>query len=316
MIENDGSYYRYEGREPLEDRSELRFSDMVEGGTDLFVHRHLSGGDYSGNDGGVAFSNLRVWQRDFIDSIGVLWWNVVGDYGSFAIAVRANLDDIAADETVSESVRDAARSMMEALDGLDSYPLLDESDESNLKEELIEGQFPDMVRDDDFQRRFLEPVYNLIGADPPEVEADPSTPTTNMLFAFYNGFSDLFGVYPTVEGSGRNLSVVFYQDQWLKGWDAALGWLASLFEPESMPLRTLHAKLIEAMVSGEPWKLVEYSRPLHTTVSIGYTLSRWSTEKLAVLEDRIEEVGPARATELLMNGQLLKLMDGGFSEVG
>jgi hypothetical protein len=313
VIENEGSFYRYEGREPLEDRSELRFSDLVAGGTDLLIHQHLSGGDYSGNDGGSAFSNLRVWQRDFIDTLGILWWNVVGDFGSFGIAVRANLDEISEDDSVAESVRDAARSMMEALDGLDNYPLLDESDESNLQQELIDGQFPDMVRDDDFERRFLEPVYELIGADAPE-EGSELDPTMDALFAFYSGFSDLFSIYPTVEGSGRNLSVVFYQDQWLKGWGAALRWLGSLFEPESLAMRTLHAKLIEALTSDETYKFVQYGRPLHTTVSVGHTLSRWSAEKVAVLEDRIEEVGPARATELLMSGQLLNLMDGGFSE--
>lgn len=86
--------------------------------------QYLGGSDYSG--GTVTRSNFDVWRERFADVQGELWWELYGGHGTYAVVVPINLD---------EQTDEVAMEMIEVLEGLGDYPLIDEEAHSELEME-------------------------------------------------------------------------------------------------------------------------------------------------------------------------------------
>lgn len=91
-------------------------------------------------------SNYRVWKESFADTEGKTWWDV--GYGE--ILVRIDI---------------APKDQKEAMDSLESYPILDESDESNLLMEIQDENWNDYgLKDtrDELLSRADESIYESV----------------------------------------------------------------------------------------------------------------------------------------------------------
>ena len=89
----------------------------------------LSGGDYS-NSSEVQVSNHRSFLKEFKNVEGV--YDVWGGFGSFAVAIRAD-------------VAESNEQIKETLDGLENYPVIDEDDMSELRNEWEQLAVQDMI---------------------------------------------------------------------------------------------------------------------------------------------------------------------------
>jgi hypothetical protein len=151
----------------------------------------LSGSDYSG--GTVTRSNHDVWRERFNEYRGKLWWNLHGGHGTYAIAVPVDLDDLAEnDRGAPEETVEAAREMIEVLEGLANYPLIDEDAHSELENENENEAWTDYG-----EREFAEA---LEAADPrfEQIASDPDN-----VGALWRALSETTNTYVThEEGSG------------------------------------------------------------------------------------------------------------------
>ena len=98
--------------------------------------QYLAHGDYLG--GSVERSNFKSWVEDHEWFEGKAWARIFGGYGYQAIIVRKALYDAFENKALREKLTDCEPTwmfMIEALDGLDSYPLLDEDHLSNMEME-------------------------------------------------------------------------------------------------------------------------------------------------------------------------------------
>ena len=142
----------------LADTSAISFGDTSESaklparvddckrGELVALPRYMSGGDYSGS------TLERANYLEFVESFPVEYVKKMsGDYGSFGIAL--DVSAMLADETES------AESILEALEALEDYPLLNDEVLSNLEMELSEEGWKDWARDD--FRRELEKLHNV-----------------------------------------------------------------------------------------------------------------------------------------------------------
>lgn len=98
--------------------------------TDFLTPELLSGSDYC-SSGSVEVSNHRVFLEQFKDSPNV--YDVYGGYGTFAVAIR--LDSIT-DE------------MVEVLNALEDYPVLDDDDHSKVEMESENDSWESCYRSD------------------------------------------------------------------------------------------------------------------------------------------------------------------------
>jgi len=89
----------------------------------------LSGGDYC-NSSEVNISNHRTFLKEFGKVAGV--HDLYGGYGTFAVAIRADIAEL----------NDAIK---ETLDGLENYPVIDDEDISNLRNDWEQEAVKDMV---------------------------------------------------------------------------------------------------------------------------------------------------------------------------
>lgn len=149
---SDGNYYwnKYktdvEGDESISLNYEWEHTNKPRPGEmTVFVHNYLSASDYSSNDGGVVASNIRAFKEAAdSDYLGTLYWNLYGGHGGMGIAVLADvLDTDSALYVANEDQKmiDAANTIREMIDSLDSYPILDEDDHSNAEMEIEQEQF-------------------------------------------------------------------------------------------------------------------------------------------------------------------------------
>jgi hypothetical protein len=96
-----------------------------------YVPSELSGSDYSG--GPVEAANFKVFLESHKDQLGVSMWELYGDYGTYGIAVDYTL---ATDE------------MVEELNSLESYCILDEDAMSELEYERETEAWDDYLASD------------------------------------------------------------------------------------------------------------------------------------------------------------------------
>jgi hypothetical protein len=108
---------------------------------DYVEPNHLGYSDYGGST--VERSNYRVFVEQFAEHQGTEWWSLYGGHGTAAIVVRRD-----ADERVPE--------IGEFLDALESYPLADEDDHTQLEMELEDDAWRDYGLAD--FRRWLESI--------------------------------------------------------------------------------------------------------------------------------------------------------------
>jgi len=70
----------------------MRSNPKTEPGPNVvYIHDALSGGDY-GNDALISRANVNAFHNEVSDEWrGILYWDVIGSYGSFAIAVLGDV---------------------------------------------------------------------------------------------------------------------------------------------------------------------------------------------------------------------------------
>ena len=158
------NYYIYTGREYhngvwsdriLEKGDSISWSDLdptqcPEGHDkkDIYaVPELMSGGDYA-NSSTVEVSNHRVFLEEFKDLEGV--HEVWGGYGSFAVAIRVD-------------VLENNEEIIDTLNGLENYPVINDEDLSNLENEKSEEAWNDWAESD--MRRLLRDSHDLLDED-------------------------------------------------------------------------------------------------------------------------------------------------------
>lgn len=159
--------------------------------------QHLGGSDYSG--GTVTRSNFETWRERFADWQGDLWWELHGGHGTYAVIVPVDLDEQAKDDESDRA--EAAREMVEVLEGLENYPLIDEDAHSEMEHEN-EAQAWEDYGHGEFQHA-LEPVDERF--------TEFSDPKIN---ALWRALSEVTNTYPTHEDGG---SVYFDVDRVVAG---------------------------------------------------------------------------------------------------
>jgi len=143
VLGNSLRYADTYGRGELKDWARVSYGsfERSETGT-IYIPNLLSGSDYSGSS--VERSNHRVWCEQFKSSQGELWWDLYGGWGTFAIAIDAER---------------ATDDMIEVLSRLADYPLISESDLSELEHEL-ENEAWDSYIESDFTRALRKKFCN------------------------------------------------------------------------------------------------------------------------------------------------------------
>lgn len=186
----------------LDDAGRLHWSDLEPARTpadkeDILLHpegylylpRELAFGDYD-NSSAVERSNYRVFieqygeVKDAFGEQGI--YEVVGDHGANAIAIRLTV----ADEGV-----------LETLSALSDYPLIDEEDMSNLETEMADEAWEDYGRNelvDELEKKFDITIddHDQTGLNEVRYAAEQEA-----------------GIYPEIEGGG---GVVFHFKRLLK----------------------------------------------------------------------------------------------------
>lgn len=126
------TYYKRESWARGETIDELSYNEIKTCGeteAEWFQHGYMLSGDYCGA-GLIACSNRDVLAERFSDVENVLWWGAVGSYGSKWVWFHA---------CILTARSGKAREIREFLEGLDEYPLADESHHSELEHEA-EGE--------------------------------------------------------------------------------------------------------------------------------------------------------------------------------
>ncbi len=97
--------------------------------------RELSNSDVDSD--AVAVSNLRVWADMHSDSEGSLWRMRHGAYGSQWVEIRPELIDLTSKDALYKRAEllglTGLTSLVDTLEGLASYPLIDEDDHSEVE---------------------------------------------------------------------------------------------------------------------------------------------------------------------------------------
>ena len=125
----------------------------------------LSGGDYS-NSSEVQVSNHRVFLKEFKNVEGV--HDVYGAFGSYAVAIRADIAE--SNEQVKET-----------LDGLENYPVIDDDDMSELRNEWEQLAVQDMIHG----------IQNSIENDLEELIKDTDTDSEKIELIIWDGINEL-----------------------------------------------------------------------------------------------------------------------------
>ena len=125
----------------------------------------LSGGDYSSSSE-VQVSNHRVFLKEFKNVDGV--YNVYGGFGSFAVAIRADIAE--SNERIKET-----------LDGLENYPVIDDDDMSELRNEWEQLAVQDMIHG----------IQNSIENDLEELIKDTDTDSEKIELIIWDGINEL-----------------------------------------------------------------------------------------------------------------------------
>ena len=114
--------------------------------------KYLEGSDYSGDM--LQKSNYKLFLEDFGKEEGV--FDVCGGHGTFAVAISVGwLLDSRNDEI--------ARQILDLLDGLNTYPAIDDEDMSNMEFKAFNEAFEDWGYKDimsDLQKKFRVTVYD------------------------------------------------------------------------------------------------------------------------------------------------------------
>ena len=349
-----GTYYEYRGRGSLQDHSSLRYGDLdytqrTSGEDVVFIDNYLSAGDYSGNDGGIIRSNVDYWNENFGESEGRFWWSLSGGHGSFGVAVLADVLDAqsALVQGLDEDDAHEAERIREAIESVDSYPLLDESAYSEFEVNLQNEQFAEAAEDvytggrrasfaqllaslvmdnlrierDQYGRQQI--VQDRNNRTEAEEEAAAEAYTLEAIQHFYFTLGDAFGIYPYTEGSGDNVSVIFSFDDFIIR-------LAEVLEALAPQLGAVLRQKLDTALRGD-WRAVDvefkYQQQGYHLVRLGLDLQRQhlsltpSTLKLLdpslddhqamVLMDMVLESDPALVRAAFTAGTLVQqLMQG------
>jgi hypothetical protein len=280
-----GSYYRVRD---LENQSYLTLGYALTATEDprgkdvVYVDSYLAASDYSGNDGGIVRTNVDYFQENVPGDVEAkLWWPLSGGHGTFGIAVLAAvLDENYEGETEEDT--EAAAWIRETVESLESYPLLDEEAHSRLEMENQDAQFPDAAMDVyvrgssgrfTFFDLLMDPFEGLLSPASLKLieEADGVQPMEG-LQSFYSQIGgEVFSTYPSTEGSGDMLSVVFHLDDLAVDVAEAVAALAEV-SPESVPV--LGDMLVAALYSEKPWQAFEYRSPIANALRLGRGYAR------------------------------------------
>lgn len=319
-------YYKFRDGGDLVGETQIHFSHLDSisdpkgppGADVVYIHNMLSGGDY-GNDALISRANVNSFREAISDEwLGQLFFPVIGNHGSFAIAVLGDVmfkDSALYEANDNEEMVDAANSIREMVEGLDSYPLINDEEHSNLEQEEQTLQFPAACMDvyrRDVQGRSTLPgwIAEVLAVDAPKAAARLAEDTDGHLagsllaglqsFYFELG-GELYGVYPYAEGGGDNVSIVFNFDDLMKRFTASMQALRAL---SSGAAATLAELIVKSLFDEKPWEHFKYGGQIYAMLHEGYEISRMSADEFAALEDACE-MNPPKARELAEKGQLL-----------
>lgn len=125
----------YADVEDLDSYSSLNYGSWHEqsrkGTVELFFPSHLSGSDYSGSS--LERSNYGVFVEEYAKTLGTLWFETPGSHGTFGVAIRMDCADV---------------DILETLQALSDYPIMDEDHMSNLEMEEQNKQWESSDRYD------------------------------------------------------------------------------------------------------------------------------------------------------------------------
>jgi len=205
LSENGAEYGRWDSAE--DKLSEPRGYHCSPEVVPLLVSDLFTFSDYSG--GSVERANVRAWRERFSDSASRLWWcEMWGGHGTEALGFHPGL------WRAARLGSDAARAMVEALESLDDYPLLDDEALSEIEMEAQSEAWESWAGGD--YRRALASELDatlsaLLGDEAAELlgsEVDLSEAPDTALFSLFLACSDSAGIYWEIEtGGGASLDV-------------------------------------------------------------------------------------------------------------
>ncbi|MFZ2152059.1 MAG: hypothetical protein WAV09_03065 [Minisyncoccia bacterium] len=340
-------YYSHRG-DDLEDVSQLHYNRLssisdseakrmiADGGPVVYIHDMLSGGDY-GNDALYSRANVNSFHNNVSDEwASKLYWDVVGGHGGFGIAVLGAVMDESSPlyEQEDEELTDAATSIRDLVEGLDDYALINDEEHSNLEMAAQTEQFPAAAFDIYVREapgtpsgtrtttlpRWIGGVFGLELDEETLVKLDEISPdadngvmqeTLGALQAFYFQLGgDLFSVYPSTEGGGDNVSIVFsFDDLMIKFGEA----VSALREMNREATKTLAALVVNALFAPDGWKAFDYNGQVYVMLREGQKIARMRSQQpgsYAVLADAAL-MNPPKAQGLLEKGMLVEAVQAG-----
>lgn len=225
----------------------------------------------------LAISNWRSWQREYKDTEGKIWWRTPGP-GVLAL----------------KRTKDGDTSEGEALDGLDGYPVFDESDHSDLEMETQSNDWEEYGRDD-FKREIKE---NANEADSDVIEELVDQLSDDEVYEFAHERWEDTGHYPEIEGTGT------YFPHVLEDWDGSLLEFGEMFnlaekgyvvEATLSPAAFHHGRIVlrkqdlpkevQALVNNPAPMEIKYDRDICDSP---YISCRWTSKK--EIEKRKEDI--------------------------
>ena len=139
----------------------------------------------------VCVSNIRVWRETHADSEDQLWRVKHGGYGSMWIEVRKGLTDLTSDSKVYKRAESLGltglTAVVDDLERLADYPILDEDDEGRAEQEEQEEHWENYGEHE--VRRAVESAFESLGHEDYTIDMTPQD------------FSDLY--YRTCHEIGR-----------------------------------------------------------------------------------------------------------------
>ena len=155
---------------------------------ELFImHPVMSGSDYSGAL--VELSNHDVFKELYGDCAGV--FDVYGGYGSFGILISVSW-------LINPENEEKAREIIDTLNNLSNYPLIDDEHLSNMELEKESECIMDQFTTSDMIREF-EKQHGIIPGDGISIDGGL---TDDQKWTIYRELSERSNTYPVFEDNG------------------------------------------------------------------------------------------------------------------
>lgn len=238
----------------------------------VVIPTNLAGGDYSDNDGGLVRANYNVFTEEFADLEDTYWWRISSGFGGFGVCVSEDAWAYAEEHGDEDEQAEVVR-MLEALNGLASYPYLPGAEE---EESDVQMNAEIESWNDYGYREFRDALFGVLFSEDEEKLAETFEEALDaqedqgrgILAAVYRGLGDLFSIYPEFEGSGDNIAPVYQFDSWAER-------LASLLSAWEQPGEENHLrlKILDDVIAGNANAFLDHRGEI-------YKVASWTKDKL------------------------------------